>query len=109
MPKIAVAQYPPVLLDRDATIARAVELVEQAANEGAVLVVFPEAFAPGYPTWVWRLRPGADMALSGELHERLVDQAVDLSKDHLRPLREAAQRLGVTVLIGIDEREPAIV
>jgi hypothetical protein len=26
---------------------------------------------PGYPAWVWRLKPGGDMALSGELHARL--------------------------------------
>ena len=57
--RVAVVQHPPVLLDRQATLARAVELAEQAARGGASLVVFPEAFVPGYPTWVWRLRPGA--------------------------------------------------
>ena len=69
--KIAVIQKPPVLLDRDGTIGKAIEAIDEAADAGASLLVFPEAWFPSYPTWVWRLKPGADMALSGELHARL--------------------------------------
>ena len=67
--KVAVIQKPPVLLDRDLTIARAVQSIEEAAREGATLLVFPEAYIPGYPTWIWRLKPGGDMALSNELRQ----------------------------------------
>lgn len=59
MVKLAVVQHPPVLLDRHATIERALKLLEEAAGAAASLVVFPEAFVPGYPAWIWRLRPGA--------------------------------------------------
>jgi nitrilase len=76
--KIAVIQNPPVLLDLAATLERAVASIGQVAREGAELAVFPEAFLPGYPTWIWRLRPGGDMALSGEIHERLRRNAVDI-------------------------------
>ena len=48
--KVAVIQKPPVLLDRDLTIVRAVQSIEEAAREGATLLVFPEAYIPGYPT-----------------------------------------------------------
>jgi hypothetical protein len=30
----------------------------RAAQAGASLIVFPEAYVPGYPTWIWRLRLG---------------------------------------------------
>ncbi|HED54469.1 MAG TPA: hypothetical protein ENJ00_09770 [Phycisphaerales bacterium] len=60
MPKIAVVRQTPMLLDRNAMIAKAVDAVTGAAAEGAILVVFPEAFVPGYPAWIWRLRPGYD-------------------------------------------------
>lgn len=33
--KVAIIQKPPVLLDRDATIARAVHSIEEAVREGA--------------------------------------------------------------------------
>jgi nitrilase len=70
--KIAVIQKPPVLLDRDKTIVQAVELINEAASAGAVLLVFPEAYIPGYPAWIWRLKPGGDMALSSDLHAQLL-------------------------------------
>tara|TARA_R110001599_G_C12244342_1_gene659023 strand:+ start:1889 stop:2827 length:939 start_codon:yes stop_codon:yes gene_type:complete len=101
--KIAVIQKPPVLLDRDKTIARAVESIDEAAGAGAALLVFPEAYIPGYPAWIWRLKPGGDMALSGEIHAKLRRNAVDLDRDDLRPLQEAASRHAVTVVMGINE------
>ncbi len=72
---------------------------------GARVVVFPEAFVPGYPAWIWRLRPGGDMALSERLHRALLDNAVNLATDDLGPLREAAREHKVTVVCGIDERD----
>ena len=106
--QVAVIQQPPVLLDRDATIGRAVQSAEEAAAAGATLLVFPEAQVPGYPTWMWRLRPETDMALTVEIHARLRHNAVDLSRDDLAPLREVAARLGLTVVIGINELDSAI-
>ena len=69
--KVAVIQKPPAVLDRDKTIEQAVATVDEAAGAGATLLVFPEAYVPCYPAWIWRLKPGGDMALSGDLHARL--------------------------------------
>lgn len=105
--KAAVIQKPPVLLDRAKTIEAALASIEEAAANGASLLVFPEAYIPGYPTWIWRLRPGGDMALSGELHARLRDNAVDLARGDLQPLQDAAVRHGATIVIGIHELDSA--
>lgn len=104
--RIAIVQKPPRLLERAATLADAVASVAEAAAAGAALVVFPEAHVPGYPAWIWRLRPGADMALAEALHAQLLASAVDLSTDDLRPLQEAAREHQLTVVCGIDERDP---
>src|SRR5437879_3172480 len=101
--KVAVVQAPPVLLDRAATVARMLEYMDEVAGAGARLVVFPEAYVPGYPSWVWRLKPGGDMALAGEIHARLREQAVDLDRGGLAPIAERAARLGVTVVCGVHE------
>lgn len=101
--KAAVVQKPPVLLDREATMARAVSSLQEAAAAGAKLVVFPEAYLPGYPTWIWRLRPGGDMALSGEVHARLHKNAVDIDRGDLAPLCEAARKHAVTAVCGMSE------
>jgi nitrilase len=105
MERIAVVQQPPVFLDRDATLERAAAFVAEAAAGGARLVVFPEAFVPGYPSWVWRLRPGTDMGLAERLHARLRGAAVDLGADQLAPLRRAAAEHGVSVVCGLHERD----
>lgn len=52
--KVAAVQAAPVFLDRQATLDKAVVLMEKAAAEGAGLVVFSETFIPTYPDWVWR-------------------------------------------------------
>ncbi|WP_304525813.1 carbon-nitrogen hydrolase family protein [Halomonas sp. I5-271120] len=103
--RIAIVQQPPVLLNREATLKLAVAAVEEASNHGADLVAFPEAFVPGYPIWIWRLRPGSDMALAETLHDRLLKNAVSLDGDDLAPLFDAARQHGVTVVCGISERD----
>jgi nitrilase len=102
---VAVVQHPPVLLDGAATLAAAVGHLHEAADTGAGLVVFPEAYVPGYPVWIWRLRPEADFELASVIHRQLLASSVDLAADGLRPLRDAAAERGVVVVCGIDERE----
>lgn len=104
---VAISQRPPVLLNLGASIQRAVEIIGEAASEGAKLVVFPEAFLPGYPMWIWRLKPGGDMALAGRLHALLRSNAVDIAGGALDPIREAAARHGMIVVMGMNERDAA--
>ena len=105
MTHLAIVQCSPVFLDKDKTINLAVNKIEEAASKGADLVVFTEAFIPGYPTWVWRLRPGGDWNLSEELHARLLNNAVDVESGDLEPLYEAARKHHVTIVCGIEERD----
>ena len=101
--RIAIIQRPPVLLDLEATLAQAVASIDEVAATGAELAVFPEAVLPGYPSWAWRLKPGGDMALSGDIHDRLRRNAVDIDAGTLTPINEAAARHGITVVCGMNE------
>jgi nitrilase len=103
--RVAVVQQPPVLLDLKATLEAAVEHVHTAADNGAHVVVFPETYLPGYPVWIWRLRPGPDYDLTSTIHRELIDNSVDLAADGLRPLREAALERSVVAVCGIHERD----
>ena len=103
--RIAVVQRPPTLLDGPGTIAAAVEQVHEVAAAGARLAVFPEAYVPGYPVWIWHLRPGPDYALTSEIHAALLANAVDLDADGLAPLRDAAAECSMTVVCGVHERD----
>ncbi|SFG80449.1 carbon-nitrogen hydrolase family protein [Neptunomonas qingdaonensis] len=105
MTTLAIIQKAPVFLNKEKTIASAASFVKEAAAAGAQLVIFTEAFIPGYPAWIWRLRPGGDFGLSAEIHSRLLHNAVNLESDDLNPLYEAAAQCKVTVVCGMDERE----
>src|SRR5260370_9965101 len=87
----AVVRHPPVLLHRDKTIKRGVELLDEAAAGGARLLSFPETGLPGYPVWVWRLRPGHDFELTAKISARLRENAHDLKAAHLKPLPRASR------------------
>jgi nitrilase len=86
---------------------RVLDGLEEAAGLGADLVVFPETYLPGYPEYIWRLRPLQDEELATELHGRLIEEAIDLEGDDLRPVRDAAARLGTTIVLGVHERDGA--
>jgi nitrilase len=103
--RVVVVQQPPKLLNGPATLKAAVDRLHEAADAGARLVVFPEAYVPGYPVWIWRLRPGPDYEVTSAIYARLVENSVDLANDGLRPLRDAAAERGVIVVCGIHERE----
>ena len=105
MSKLAIVQKAPVFLDKVRTLARAVDYVDEAAAAGAGLVIFPEAFIPGYPAWIWRLRPGGDWGISEQVHARLLQNAVTVEGDDLAPLFKAARRHKLTIVCGLNERD----
>ncbi len=103
MTKVAIIQEPPVYLNLFATMDRAVELVEKAARDGAKLTVFPEAWFPGYPTFVWRLPPGAGMGKTDDLFAKLQTNSIDLSQNGFAPLQEAARENDMVIVAGYQE------
>ncbi len=105
MTKIAIIQESPVLLDREKTIEKAVQLVEQAVSANASLVIFPEAFISGYPAWIWRLRPGGDWATSERLHSLMLNSSVDIDAADLQPLCNTAKKNGIVIVCGLNERD----
>jgi len=101
-PVIAAAvQATPVFLDREATVDKAVGLIAEAADNGARLIVLPEAFVPTYPDWVWRARPWTD-----GWYGRLLENSVTLPSPASDALGRAARAAGAYVCIGINERDP---
>ena len=103
--RVAAVQHPPVTLHRQKTLQRGVELIEEAVAGGAALISFPETWIPGYPEWLWRLRPGDDHDLTSEIHQRLIENSIDLKTGDLKPMQAAARKHKVTVSVGIHERD----
>lgn len=100
--KIAAVQACPVFMDRDATVAKACGLIADVGAAGGELAVFPEAFIPGYPLWVWFIPPGHTHPLR-EMYAELVANAVTVPSHATEQLCYAARQAGVAVAIGINE------
>ncbi len=100
---IAAVQAAPIFMDRDATIDKACALIAEAAKNGAKIIVFPEAFVPTYPDWVWVLPP-ARAGLHRQLYAELLAQSVAVPSDATDQLGSAAKAAGAYVVIGVNER-----
>ena len=100
--KIAAVQACPVFLDRDATVAKACALIAEVGAAGGDLAVFPEAFIPGYPLWVWFIPAGHTHPLRA-LYAELLANAVTVPSETTAQLGRAAKAAGVAVAIGLNE------
>lgn len=101
--KVAAAQLSPVFLNKEKSVEKACKAILEAGKNGANLIVFPEAFISGYPDWVW-LIPNSKVADLDELYLKLVENAVSVPDDSTKKLCEAAKTAGVSVVIGMHER-----
>ena len=101
--KIAAVQAAPVFLDREATVAKARELIAEAGRSGARLVVFPETFIPTYPDWVWRIPPSQHRMLA-DIYAQLLEQSVEIPGPVTEELCEAARQAGIYLVMGLNER-----
>jgi predicted amidohydrolase len=102
--RVAAVQATPVMLDADATVAKACRLLAEAAADGAELAVLPETFVSLYPSNAWAR---AAVAFSGvdELWERLWESAVDVPGPHVEALAATCAEHGIHCAIGVNERE----
>ena len=103
MTKIAAVQAAYVLMDQQATLAKASDLIRQAAADGAQIVVLPEAFIPGTPIWIDSV-PIWDG--DEDWYALLVEQAVTVPGPVTEALGEVARESGVYVVVGVEERDP---
>ena len=103
---VAIVQASPVFSNLEASLTRAVALVEEAAKTGAQLVAFGETWLPGYPAYfdycpeaaLWNHEP------TKEVFARLRQNSVAVPSRATEILADAARDNRVSIVIGINER-----
>lgn len=103
--RVAAAQATPVVLDGEATVAKAVGLLHDAAEQGAQLLVLPECFVSLSASGAWAAvaatwAPGCD-----ELWERMWASSVDVGGPLVAELAAGCATTGLRLAIGVNERE----
>jgi nitrilase len=103
---VAVVQDASVILDRDASVAKTIDLARQAAGNGAQLVLFPEAFIPGYPRGLsFGAVVGSRSKDGRALFRRYAAGAVTVPGPETDLLGTTAAELGIHLAVGVIERD----
>src|SRR5919202_1829868 len=102
--RVAAIQATPVILDAEATVAKAVRLLGEAASQGAELAALPETFVPLYPSNRWA-KGAAGFSGWDELWERLHANAVDVPGPLVDRLVAACRKHRLHLAIGVNERD----
>ena len=103
--KVALAQVAPIWLDKKATLEKAKLILPEASQNGAELVVFGEAFFPGYPFWLAHTNGAAwDLKVNKELHAHYVRNSVQIETGELEDLCQLAKEKKLAVYLGMMER-----
>ena len=102
--RVAAIQATPVILDAEATVDKALGLLQEAASDDVQLAVFPELFIPLYQSNAWA-HDAASFGGWDELWERLWENSADVPGPLTDRIADACADLGVHCAIGVNERE----
>lgn len=99
--RAAAAQIAPDLTSADGTLARVLETLREAAQQGVELIVFPETFVPYYPYFSFVQPP----VLQGADHLLLMQRAPTVPGPLTDAVAAAARAHGMVVVLGVNERD----
>ncbi|CAJ0600020.1 unnamed protein product [Cylicocyclus nassatus] len=98
---IAIAQVGTVIYDTPATLDKLERITNEAANKGAKLIVFREAFIGGYPK-------GLDFGIVLATRSQRVAmslQTIEENGPEFRRIAELASTLGINIVTGVVEKQ----
>ena len=104
--RVAVVQAAAPAFDLNAGLDRVAHWADQAASQGARLVVFPEAFLTGYPKGAdFGARVGFRRPEGRVWFQRYHDAALTLDSPQAARLGEIARDAAIGIVIGVIERD----
>ena len=104
--RVAVVQATPVMFDKSKCLEKALRLIDESADNGAELIVFPELFIPGYPFGMtFGFTVGSRKATGREDWKMYYDNSLLADGTEIRRLIRRAKERGVYLSMGYSERD----
>ena len=104
--RVAVVQATPVMFNKDKSLDKALRLIDECAQGGAELIVFPELFLPGYPFGMtFGFTVGSRKATGREDWKAYYDNSMLSDGPEMRKLIRRAKEHGVYISMGYSERD----
>lgn len=104
--RAAAIQGTPVILDAEASVLKAIHLLDEASSQGIKLAVFPELFIPLYTSVKWA-HQAARFDGFDDMWARLWANSVDIPGPHIDRFVSACAEHEIYCVLGVHERESA--
>ena len=106
MIKIGIVQDTPVLFDREKTIDKTESIIMDARPENYQLLLFPEAFIPGYPRGLsFGTTIGNRTEAGREMFLRFAQNSIDVPGPYTDRLGSMAKKAKTYLAIGVSEKD----
>lgn len=99
--KVAAVQAAPGFMDIDKAVAKTINLIDQAGQQGIQLLAFPETWLPGYPWYIWLGTPADTIHYSA----KYANNSIEANSPHEKAISEAVKRNNLQVVMGVSERD----
>lgn len=105
---VAVIQAGSILMDKEATVAKAIQLIKEAAKKQAKIMLFPEAFISAYPRGMAFGAKVGSRSLEGRKDfARYSASAITIPGPETEAIGKAVKEAGAYVVIGVIEKDSA--
>ena len=103
---IAIIQHKPVHLNLPASTEKALQLIKEAANNKAQLIVFGETWLSGYPAWIDHCPEIAQWnnEATKEAFALMHRNSADVNGEEIKSICLLAKELKVIVCMGLNEK-----
>ena len=106
--RVAVVQATPVMFDKSKCLEKALRLIDECADNGAELIVFPELFIPGYPFGMtFGFTVGSRKATGREDWKMYYDNSLLADGTEMRRLIRRAKERGVYLSMATPSGTPS--
>jgi nitrilase len=106
--KVAVVQAQPFLFEADKTISKMWDMLPGLKSESPDLVLFPEAFLPGYPRGLtFGAVVGSRSQAGRDLYSRYFHNALAIGDKRFEELQKMAEDLHADLAVGVVEKSKA--
>ena len=104
--KIALVQAAPVMFNKDATIDKTIEKIDEAGKNGAEIIVFPESYIPCYPYGMtFGFTVGSRNQAGRKDWKIYYDNSLVVPSPDTDRIGQAAKKAHAYVSLGITERD----
>lgn len=105
--KVAVVQAGSVVFDKEKSVNKAVELIKEAGENDAKIILFPEAFLSAYPRGMsFGTKVGSRDKHGRSDFQRYSESSITVPGPETDEIGKAAKEAGAYVVMGVIEKDP---